>query len=173
MTEIQYTLKEKDLAAFNEYQLKEAKDIQRSIRRHQAVVPGMIVTIALFYWFWYQDVFSAIYIAMIGVGWGMLVPAYIRWNLMSQIKAKYSDEDKQKILGDYTLRIQPKQLVEISNNGEVRTAWADVLRLETTRNHAFIYLDVNSALIIPRKGVSKGKILEFVSEANERIEAEE
>ncbi len=171
MTELEYTLKEKDLLAFNEHQLQDAKHIQRTLRRNQAIVPGIIVVIALFYWFYYQDALSALYIALIGVAWGLLVPIYIRWNLMTQIKAKYSDEEKERILGDYTLRIQPNHLVEISNNGEVKIAWADIMRLETTKNYAFIYLDVDSAIIIPRKGVNNGDIHEFVAEADERIEA--
>jgi YcxB-like protein len=171
MTELEYTLNEKDLLAFNEHQLQDAEHVQRALRRNQAIVPGIIVVIALFYWFYYQDVFSAMYIALIGVAWGLLVPVYIRWNLMSQIKAKYSDEEKERILGDYTLRIQPNHLVEISNNEEVKIAWADIMRLETTKNYAFIYLDVDSAIIIPRKGVTNGDIHEFVAEADERIEA--
>ena len=171
MTELEYTLKEKDLLAFNEHQLQDAEHVQRAVRRNQAIIPGIIVIIALFYWFYYQDALSALYIALIGVAWGLLVPVYIRWNLMGQIKAKYSDEEKERILGDYTLRIQPNHLVEISNNGEIKTAWADIMRLETTRNYAFIYLDVDSAIIIPRKGVKNGSIHEFVAEADERIEA--
>jgi YcxB-like protein len=171
MTELEYTLNEKDLLAFNEHQLQDAEHVQRALRRNQAIVPGIIVVIALFYWFYYEDVFSAMYIALIGVAWGLLVPVYIRWNLISQIKAKYSDEEKERILGDYALRVQPNHLVEISKDGEVKTAWADVLRLETTKNYAFIYLDVDSAIIIPRKGVKNGDIHEFVAEADERIEA--
>lgn len=171
MTELEYTLKEKDLLAFNEHQFEESDAIRRAYRRNQAVVPGIIAVIALFYWFYYQDVVSALYIGVIGVAWGLLVPVYIRWNLLGQIKRKYSDEEKARVLGDYTLRIQPKQLVEVSDTGEVRIDWSDVLRLETTKHYAFVYLDVDSALIIPRKGVTKGDIHAFVSEADERIEA--
>jgi|GEM_PF-3797580 len=122
MTELEYTLKEKDLMAFNEHQLQDAEHVQRALRRNQAIVPGIIVVIALFYWFYYQDVLSAIYIAMIGVAWGLLVPVYIRWNLINQIKAKYTDKEKARIFGDYTLRIQPNHLVEVSNDEEVKTA---------------------------------------------------
>jgi len=43
--------------------------------------------------------------------------------------------------------------------------------METTKNYAFLYLDVDSAIIIPRKGVNNGNIHEFVAEADERIEA--
>ncbi len=171
MAEIQYEVRERDLMAFNEYQLQYSKEMQLSIRRNQSRVPGLMVFIALFYWFYYQDVFTSFYIAVIGVLWGLLVPVYIRWNILNSIRKKYTDADKEKILGNYTLRLEPKVLIEISPHGENSVEWSEVLRMAATKKHAFIYVGVNEALIIPKKTVKKGSFREFVNRANELMEA--
>jgi len=171
MTEIQYTLQEKDLIAFNAHELEENVMVLKAIRRNQATVPGIIVLIALFYWFWYQDVFSAGYIATIGVTWGVLVPIYLRWNVLNQIRKKYTPQDKKKLLGDYTLRIHAKALEEITPNGKATTDWSEVLRIDGSKNkkYVFIYMDADAALIIPVKSVTEGNIRKFINEADERI----
>ncbi len=171
MTELKYTLEEKDLLAFNEYQFKDLPSIQKGLRRNQTIIPGIISAVALFYFFYYQDLFSAAYIALVGVAWGLLVPIYIRRNMLTQIKKQYTDEDRERLLGDYTMTIKPKHLVEQSPGGDSTTPWSDVLRIEVTKNHAFIYLDADSALILPRKGVTSGNIAAFVNEMDERIDA--
>lgn len=171
MAEIQYEVRERDLMAFNEFQLQYSKEMQQSIRRNQSRVPGLIVFIALFYWFYYQDVFTSFYIALIGVMWGLVVPVYIRWSVLNTIRKKYTDKEKEKILGDYTLRLEPKVLIEISPHGENSVEWTEVLRMAATKKHAFIYVGVNEALIIPKKTVKKGNFREFVNRANELVEA--
>ncbi len=170
MAEIQYEVRESDLMAFNEFQLQYSKEMEQSIRRNQSRVPGLIVFIALFYWFYYQDVFTSFYIAVIGVLWGLLVPVYIRWNVLNSIKKKYTDSEKERILGKYTLRLEPKVLIEISPQGENSVQWTEVLRMAATKKHAFIFVGVNEALIIPKKTIKKGNFREFVNKANEFVE---
>lgn len=171
MTEIEYEVVERDLLAFNEYQLQYSKDLKDAIRRNQSRIPGIIAVIALFYWFYYQDVITAFYIGIIGVSWGLLVPTYIRWNVLRKIKTKYTDEDKAKILGTYTLRLEPNVLIEITPDKQVSVKWSDVLRIEVTKKHAFVFVDVNEALIIPKKAVKRGNFREFVNKVDGHIEA--
>jgi len=170
MTEIEYEVREQDLIAFNEHQLQSSENLQKTMRRHQAVMPGFIVVIAMFLFFYFKDIPSAMYVGLIALGWGLGVPLYLKWSLRQQIKKMYSAEEKACILGRNTLRIERDQLVEINARGESRIAWADVLRVESTKKYAFVFVSTDAALIIPRGTVSKGNLHEFVKLADERIE---
>ena len=170
MTEIEYEVREQDLIAFNEHQLQSSESLQKTMRRHQAVMPGFIVVIAMFLFFYFKDIPSAMYVGLIALGWGLGVPLYLKWSLRQQIKKMYSAEEKACILGRNTLRIERDQLVEINARGESRIAWADVLRVESTKKYAFVFVSTDAALIIPRATVSKGNLHEFVKLADERIE---
>ncbi len=173
MIELEYELREQDLLAFSQLQFEENPGIQKSMRKHQATIPGIIIVIALFYWFYYQDVLSALYMGIIGAAWGMLVPIYVKKNLLNQVRKLYSDEEKAKLLGKHTLRVLPKQLAEITPSGESRVEWADIIRIEATKKYAFVYLDIDQAIIIPRKTISNGDLKEFIEIADEHIEAAE
>lgn len=170
MAEIEYEIREQDLIAFNEHQLQSSKDLQKILRRHQATIPGILVLVALFLWFYYQDTLSAIYAGITAGAWGVLAPLYIKWNSRRQVLQMYTDEVKAAILGTYKLRIEPDALVEIGRGGESRLRWEDVLRVETTKRYAFIFVTIDSALIIPRATVKSGDLHEFVKEADQRIE---
>jgi hypothetical protein len=160
MTEIQYELRERDLLAFNDHQLKNAEKLQKTLRLHQATIPG----------FYYQDSLTAATIGGVAAFWGLGAPYYLKWITRQRIARMYSDEEKARILGEYTLRIEPHDLVEISKSGESRIKWADVLRIEAAKNYAFVFVALDSALIIPRQTVKKGDILEFFKEADQHIE---
>ena len=160
MTEIQYELREKDLLAFNDHQLKKA----------EATIPGLLAMIALFVWFYYQDSLTAGWIGLIAAIWGFGAPAFLTFNARRKVKALYSEEDLARMLGQYTLKIEPKQLVEVSKDGESRIEWKDVLRIEAGKNYAFIFVSMDSAIIIPRKTVIQGDILEFFKETEQHID---
>lgn len=171
MTEIEYEVREQDLIAFNEHQLKASEPLQKVMRRHQSVVPGIIVLLALFMFFFYKDIPSAMFVGVVGLTWGFGVPAFLQWSWRKQVRAMYSEEEKACVLGRYRLRIEPDCLVEINDRGESRLPWAEILRVEATKKHAFIFVSPNAALIVPRKAVSKGNLHEFIKKADQRIEA--
>lgn len=170
MTEIEYEVREQDLIAFNEHQLAGSERLQKTMRRHQAIMPGVIVTISLFLFFYFQDVLTAAYVGIIAVGWGLGVPAVLRWSWRKQIRKMYSEEEKACAIGRYTLRIDRDALVEVNANGESKIAWSEVLRVEVTKKYAFVFITLDSALIIPRVTISRGDLHEFVKTADERIE---
>lgn len=169
MSEIQYEVRERDLLAFNEHLAWAGEGLKKHMRRHQSQVPGFIVLLSLLLWFYYKDSLSAIYVASVALLWGFGVPGYLRWNLRRQIRKSYTDEDLQQILGRITLRVDKHDLVEITEGGESRTPWAEVLRIEATRAYAFIFVGPQAALIIPRATVKQGDLHQFIRAADERI----
>ncbi len=171
MTEIQYEVREKDLIAFNEYELESSERIQKTIRRHQAMIPGIIAILALLLFFYFKDIPSAVYVILIAMAWGLGVPFFLKWHMRKQIRQTYSEKEKASILGRYTLRAEKDNLVEISASGEEKLPWKKVLRIEKEKKYVFIYVSLNAALIIPIATVTKdSKLAEFVKMADEFIE---
>ncbi|MFZ4703768.1 MAG: YcxB family protein [Candidatus Methylumidiphilus sp.] len=171
MTEIQYEVREKDLIAFNEHLLANSESLQKTIRRHQAIIPGVIAAIALLLFFYFKDIPSAIYVILIAMGWGLGVPFYLKWNIRKQLSQIYTDKEKANIIGHYTLRSERESIVEIGASGESKLPWNKVLRIEVEKKYVFIFVSLNSALIIPRATLTKESNLhEFVKSVDERIE---
>ncbi|CAL1240089.1 YcxB family protein [Candidatus Methylocalor cossyra] len=170
MAEIEYEVREQDLIAYGEHQMRDSEALQKLLRRHQGMIPGLMGVFALFLWFYYQDSLSAIYVGLLALAWGFLAPLFVRWQMRQQIRKTYSDEEKAQVLGRYTLRSEPEALVEISRAGESRIRWGDILRVEVTKRYAFIFVAIDAALIIPRATVKAGDLHEFVKEVDRLIE---
>jgi hypothetical protein len=171
MTEIQYEVREKDLIAFNEHLLANSEPIQKTIRRHQAIIPGVIAAIALLLFFYFKDIPSAIYVILIAMGWGLGIPLYLKLDMRKQLRRMYSEEEKARLIGHYALRAEPDHLVEVSANAESKLRWKKVLRIEVEKKYVFVFVALDSALIIPRDTLAKGSNLhEFVKTVDERIE---
>ncbi|MEY4195379.1 MAG: hypothetical protein RLZZ226_1747 [Pseudomonadota bacterium] len=170
MTEIEYELREQDLIAFNEFQLKKSDAIQKRMRRHQILLPGFLAIIAMVVWLYFQDTLAFMYIGLLALFWAVATPLYFRWSTRRQIRKLYSEEEKLNLFGVNRLRIEPRQLVEINRNGESGIGWDEVLRIETNRHYAFLFIGIDSALIIPRATVKTGDLHEFVKEADQKIE---
>ncbi|MGR9105863.1 MAG: YcxB family protein [Gammaproteobacteria bacterium] len=170
MVEIQYKLEERDLVAFSEHEVKPDSALNKQVRRHSTTIPGILCAVALFYWFYFEDPPTAFYVGVIGVVWGLLAPLYFKKDFRKKVRQQFSEEDLQRILGEYKLRIEKKALVEISPEGETRILWKDILRLELTKKYAFIYLDAHEALIIPLAKIDHRQIVEFAELIDQRIE---
>ena len=171
MAEIQYELRERDLIAFSEHEVSDSSDLQKQVRRHSTHIPGILAFLALFYFFYYEDMITAFYIAILAVSWGILAPLYFKKDFRRQIRKNYSDEELAKILGPYKLRTEKHTLVEISPQGENHIPWGEVLRAELTKQYAFIYLDAHVALIAPVRKIKRRDIIKFIEAVEERIES--
>ena len=170
MTEIQYTLRLQDLIFFNDHQFCKKEETKKSLRRHQTTVPATLSLIVLFVWFYYQDTLTAMWLGVAAVSWAFVAPWMIRWNAKKRAMALYTADVLERVLGTYTLKVEDNDLVEVSNAGESRIAWKDVLRIEPAKNYAFIFVSLDSAIIIPRKTVTQGDILTFFKDVEAHIE---
>jgi hypothetical protein len=169
MSEIEYVLREKDVRFYNDLNLATNPGFKKSITMHQAIIPGALSMIAIFYFVYYQDFRTGILIGVIGVAWGLLVPTVLRYSSWQQVRNKYSDDDMKNILGKRTLKVQPGRIIEIKDGQEDARPWKDVMRIEVNRakTYGFIYFDHNVALIIPKKTVKKTKFMDFMEQAME------
>ena len=171
MFEIEYEFREEDLIHFNEVQFRRSDEIQNNIRKNRLLVPGVMLFIGLFYYIYYTDFMSAAYIAFIAILWALLSPKIIMLDLRRQILKSYTSKEKANMFGTYTLKIEPQHLLEKSPTGNHKMAWNELIRVEfEKKRYVYIYISLNTALVIPVETVKKGNLKEFAEQAEKMIE---
>lgn len=173
MFEIEYEFQEEDLIHFNELQVARNEDIQRNLKNHRFIYPGGIALLSGFYYFYYGDVRMTLYIIAIAVLWGWFAPKMIATSLRRQILQSYTPKEKTAMFGTYTLKIDPtdaKFLHEKSPSGKNKMAWEELVRVEYGKRYVYIYITLNTALVIPVSKVKKGNLEQFAEQASKMIE---
>jgi len=173
MFEIEYEFREKDLLHFNEMRFKKQEDIQHNIRLNRWIVPAVMIFIGTFYYYYYADRNTLIYISIIAVLWGVFSTRFIYMDLRRQVLKNYTDKEKNDMFGTYTLSIDPqnpKFLQENSPSGKHKMAWEELLRVEYGKGYVYIYISLSTALVIPVETVKKGDLQEFAEQAKKMIE---
>ncbi|CAG1022182.1 hypothetical protein DOJK_01497 [Patescibacteria group bacterium] len=173
MFEIEYEFQEEDLIHFNELQFSRNDEIQANIRKNRWIVPGIMGLIGGFYYFYYGNMQSAAYILILAILWAWLSPKIVMLDLRRQILNNYSAKEKTAMFGSYTLKIDPtdpKFLHEKSPSGKNKMAWDELVRVEYGKRYVYIYITLNTALVIPVDKVKKGNLEQFAEQASKMIE---
>ncbi len=173
MFEIEYEFREEDLIHFNEIQFMRNEEIQHNIRKNRWIVPGIMILIGSFYYFYYGDMQSAGYILVIAMLWALLSPKIMMLDLRRQILKNYTAKEKILMFVTYTLSIDPSNpnyLLEKSPSGKNKMAWGDLVRVEYGKRYVYIYINLNTALVIPVETVKKGDLEQFAEQADKMIE---
>ena len=170
MYEIEYELREEDLVHFNELLLKDNEELQKNLRKNRLFVPGIMFFIGLFYYFYYGDMMTTAYISLLAIGWGIISPRMMKMDMRRQLLESYTEKDRSELLGTHTLKIEQTQLSEKSPGGKHSTPWQDMLRVEHLEKYVHIFIDINSAIIIPIETIKSGDIDKFSQQAEEMID---
>lgn len=173
MFEIEYEFREEDLIHFNEIQFMRNEDIQNNIKKNRWIVPGIMGLIGAFYYFYYNDVNTSGYIIAIAALWALLSPKIMLLDLRRQILKNYTDKEKKNMFGLYQLSIDPANpgyLLEKSPSGKHKMPWGELVRVEYGKRYVYIYISLNTALVIPVDTVKKGNLEEFAEQAEKMIE---
>lgn len=171
MFEIEYELREEDLVHFNELQLKNSPEIQKNIRKNRVFVPAILLLVGLFYYVYYVDIKTTIYISFLAFGWAFISPYAMKMDMRRQLLEKYTDQEKKDIFGLHTLSIEQEHLFEKSPSGNKhKTPWKDMLRVDYLEKYVHIFIDLNSAIIIPKETVKNGSLQKFAKQAESMIE---
>ena len=170
MQEIEYEFREEDLIHYNETQLKNSTELQKSIRNSRMILPGILSIVGIYYVSYLGDTLTGIYIFLLAVGWSFTSPMVMKYDMRRQILRNYTDKEKLNLFGHYRLSIDPQMLTERSPSGKNKMLWKDLLRVEYGEKYVYIYIDVNSALIIPVETVAEGNLEAFAEEAERMIE---
>ncbi len=170
MFEIEYELREEDLVAFNEMRLKDNTEIQATLRKNRLFVPSVIIFIAMFYYFYYNDTSTPYYITFIAVAWGFVSPYMIKMDMRRQILESYTKEEREDILGEHKLVIGQEHLIDKAPNDKHKFLWEDMVRVEYAKQAVYIYIALDSAIIIPVETVKSGNLEKFAEQAEKMID---
>lgn len=173
MLEIEYEFREEDLVNFNEALYLNSKDIQSNINKNRWLVPGIMVLVGTFYYYYYGDAKSAAYIGLVAVLWALLSPKIMLFDMRRQILRQYTQQEKKAMFGTYTLTIDPANpayLFEKSPSGKNKMPWAELVRVEYGKRYVYIYITLSTALVIPVETVKKGDLEKFADQAEKMIE---
>ncbi len=170
MYEIEYEFREEDLIHFNELQLKNNPEMQKNIRKNRIFVPAVMLFIGLFYYVYYANFMTTVYITLLAIAWAIISPYTMRVDMRRQMLDNYTESEKEGMFGKHILSIEPDHLAEQSPGGKHKSAWKDMLRVEEESKYIFIYVDVTSAIIIPKDTVRKGDLDKFSKQAESMIE---
>lgn len=173
MFEIEYEFREQDLIHFNEMQYMKNEEIQHNMKKNRWIVPGVMGLIGAFYYFYYADINTSAYIIVIAALWAILSPRIMMLDFRRQVLKNYTDKEKKNMFGIYTLTIDPanpKYLLEKSPSGKNKMAWEELVRVEYGKRYVYIYISLNTALVIPVETVKKGNLEEFAEQAEKMIE---
>jgi hypothetical protein len=174
MYEIEYEFRQEDLIHFNETRVKKNQELQDEIRKHRFLILGILLFVSVFYYFYYQDIEMPAYILGFGVLWVFVFKPYeMKMDMRRQILAKYTEEEKVAMFGDYQLGIDQHYLVEKSPTGKHKMAWKDLARVEYGDKYVYIYIDLDTALIIPVATLKTGDLEKFAEQAEGMIERAE
>ncbi|MCF6250313.1 MAG: YcxB family protein [Methylococcaceae bacterium] len=170
MFEIEYEFREEDLVHFNEMRLKNDPEMQKNIRKSRLLVPGAMLLIGMFYYVYYADMTTTAYIAILAIGWGIVSPYVMKMDMRRQFLEKYTVEEKAGMFGMHTLKIEQDYLAEKSPGGKHKTYWKDMLRVDYIEKYVHIFIELDSAIIIPVETVKSGDLEKFAEQAESMIE---
>lgn len=173
MFEIEYEFREEDLIHFNEMLYMKNDEIQHNLKKNRWVVPGVMGLIGAFYYFYYGDMTTSSYIVVIATLWALLSPKIMRLDFHRQILKNYTAKEKKDMFGTYTLTIDPanpKYLLEKSPSGKHKMAWDELVRVEYGKRYVYIFITLNTALVIPVETVKKGNLEAFAEQVDKMIE---
>jgi hypothetical protein len=170
MYEIEYEFREEDLVHFNELQLKNDEQLQKSIRNRKLLVPGVMLLVGMFYYIYYVDTITTAYIALLAIAWAAINPYVTKMDMRRQFLGKYTDKEKADMFGKHTLKIEQDYLAEQSPGGKHKSYWKNMLRVEYLEDYVHIFVDLDSAIVIPIETVKSGDLDKFSSQAESMIE---
>ena len=173
MLEIEYKFRDEDLNHFNEMRFKKTEEYQSQIKKNRWIVPGIMMLIGTFYYYYYGDFNSAGYIFLVAVLWSWLSPRIILLLVTRQMIGSYTQKEKKNLFGTYELTIDPASpnyLHEKSPSGKNKMAWSELVRVDYGKGYVYIYLDLSTALVIPEATLKKGDLQAFAKQVEKMIE---
>ncbi len=170
MYEIEYEFREEDLVHFNELRLKDDVQLQKSIRKNRLLLPGVMLLVGLFYYVYYADMMTTAYISLLAVGWGLISPYTMKMDMRRQFLGKYTEKEKKDMFGIHSLRIEQDYLAEKSPGGKHKSFWKDMVRVDYVDKYVHIFLELDSAIIIPVETIKSGDLEKFAEQAESMID---
>ena len=173
MLEIEYEFREDDLIHFNEMRFMRTDEYRNQIKKNRWIVPGIMMLIGTFYYYYYADLKATGYIMLVAVLWALFSPQVIMLNIGRQVLKTYTHKERKAMFGTYVLTIDPanpNHLHEKSPSGKNKMAWSELVRVDYGKGYVYIYLDLATALVIPESTLKRGDLKAFAKQVEKMIE---
>ncbi len=173
MLEIEYEFREDDLIHFNEMRFMQTDEYRNQIKKNRWIVPGIMMLIGTFYYYYYADLKATGYIMLVAVVWALFSPQVIMLNIGRQVLKTYTHKERKAMFGTYVLTIDPANpnfLYEVSPSGKNKMAWSELVRVDYGKGYVYIYLDLATALVIPEATLKRGDLQAFAKQVEKMIE---
>jgi hypothetical protein len=151
---IQYDLTEEDFVTFSLFHYKHSPTAKRSWLLLRVMVPVIWILIGFFENSRPQrhaGISPLPFFISLSVLYILLIPAYSRYRTRRVILRLLSEGKNKGLAGMHTLTIGPEDIAAVSDNVDARLNWGGVEKLESDKEHFYIYLSAVSALIIPKR----------------------
>jgi len=171
MIKLRYTVSMDDVLALNHFICLHSSTIRRS---RIMLVFGLPVFLMVF----------EVYRGIRGGSWVLhvimlvlcvlLIP-FLNWYFARGMKRTaqriYREYPTKGLIGEHELSIDEAGVTERSEIGEQVTRWAGVDRIDTTPEHAFIFVGPAMAHVVPRATVVEGEFDSFITAAKAHVQA--
>ena len=169
LAEIEFEITEKSLTAFNEHHAQYVPKLKKAIERHRLLWPVGIVVLAGYAWHRGGEPFFVAGMVVTALLWSLIVPWTLKDVYRKSVRKHYSDQDKKDMYGMHKMQVKESGLVEFSPGGRSTIGWEHIMRVDELPDYAFVYIDTNTALIIPKHPADAGAA-DFIDMIKERID---
>lgn len=169
LAEIEFEISEQSLTAFNEHHAQYVPKLNKAIERHRLLWPVGIVLLAGYAWHRGGEPFFVAGMVVTALLWALFVPRVLRDVYRKSVRRQYSEQAKKDMYGTHRMQVKESGLVEFSPGGRSATGWKKLMRVDEIPGYAFVYIDTNTALIIPKKPDDQG-VSAFIGMIRERID---
>lgn len=151
--EVHFTLDEEDLTALAKFRLKHSPEFRRRYRMGWIGVPlGFGLTGLVLYAF-FSLKSPALYLAGFGLFFLVFYPYYYRWLVGRTMRKIVRSRSNPKALGRRTIGVTQECLEMRGGGPTIKKSWDRVSGMEVTPARAFLALDGEYAIVLPRSSL--------------------
>jgi hypothetical protein len=150
--EVQFSLDEADLTALAKFRMRHSPAFRRRYRIGWVGVPLGFGFTGLVLYVVFSLKSPALYLVGFGLFFLVFYPYYYRWLVGRTMRKIVSARGNPKALGKRTLRVTPQGL-EMVGASTFKTSWDRVTGIEVNPVHAFLALDGEYAIVLPRSSL--------------------
>ena len=169
LAEIEFEITEKSLTAFNEHHAQYVPKLKKAIERHRLLWPVGIIVLAGYAWHRGGEPFFVAGMVVTALLWSLVVPWTLKDVYRKSVRKHYSEQAKEDMYGTHKMHVKESALVEFSPGGRSTIGWEKIMRVDEIPDYAFVYIDTNTALIIPKQPDAAG-VSTFINMIKERID---
>jgi hypothetical protein len=151
--EIEFALDEADRIALAKFQMEHSSGARRRYRISWIGIPlGLALAGALIY-----ALFSlkapALYLAAFALFFLVFYPYYYRWLVGRTMRKIVQARSNPNAFARRTVRVTPEGLEMVTAGAKTRKSWDQVSGIEVTPAHAFVAVEGEYAIVLPRMGL--------------------